>query len=67
LYVSTTRYSGFEDIGPSIVWTSAAVDGRLAVEVIVHVLGEEPEDELAARDIVGSLEILGEEKGCAPG
>jgi hypothetical protein len=35
--------------------------------VIVHVLGEEPEDELAARDIVGSLEILGEEMGCAPG
>jgi hypothetical protein len=63
--VSLARYSGLEMTGASIVWVSSAVDGRLAVEVIVNVLGEEPEDERAAKAIVESLEVLGEDKGCA--
>jgi hypothetical protein len=54
-------------MGRSVVWVASAVDGRLDVEVIVNVLGEDAEDEKAAKAIVESLEILGEDKGCATG
>jgi hypothetical protein len=63
--ISTARYSGVEMVGHRTYWVSAAVDGRLDVEVIVNVLGEESEDEASAEAIVKSLEILGEDKGCA--
>jgi hypothetical protein len=63
--ISTTRYSGTEMVGRRTYWVSAAVDGRLDVEVIVNVLGEEADDEKSAKAIVDSLEILGEDKGCA--
>jgi hypothetical protein len=63
--ISTARYSGMEMVGRRTYWVSAAVDGRLDVEVIVNVLGEESADEESAKAIVQSLEILGEDKGCA--
>jgi hypothetical protein len=66
--VSVARYTGLEKAGHrETYWISSAVDGRFDVEVIVTVFSEEPEDEQSAQAIAESLEIRGEEAGCASG